>query len=71
MKNCASSADKFTEIKKATQPVTAFSWIGAALCNFRLADWAASAQFEPRSFCRAPARSKKARLSAGLYVITF
>jgi hypothetical protein len=37
MKNCASSADKFTEIKKANQLVAAFNSIGTALSNLRIA----------------------------------
>jgi Flp pilus assembly protein TadG len=38
MKNCASSVDKFFEIKQANQMVTAFSSIGTALSNLRLAE---------------------------------
>ena len=37
MKKCASSPDKFTEIKKANQLVSTFSSIGTALSNLRLA----------------------------------
>ena len=36
MKNCASSADKFVEIKQANQLVTAFTSIGTALSNLRI-----------------------------------
>jgi Flp pilus assembly protein TadG len=35
--NCASSADKFIEIKKASQVVSAFNSIGTALTNLRIA----------------------------------
>ena len=38
MKNCASSADKFTEIKTASQLVTVFNSIGTALSNLRIAE---------------------------------
>jgi Flp pilus assembly protein TadG len=37
MKNCASSTDKFTEIKQANQLVSAFNSIGVALSNLRIA----------------------------------
>ncbi len=37
MKNCASSADKFTEIKQANQLVSTFNSIGVALANLRIA----------------------------------
>ncbi len=37
MKKCASSPDKFTEIKKANQLVSAFYSIGTALSNLRIA----------------------------------
>ena len=37
MKNCASAADKFTEIKQANQLVSTFNSIGIALSNLRLA----------------------------------
>jgi Flp pilus assembly protein TadG len=37
MKNCASSADKFTEIKQANQLVSTFNSIGVALSNLRIA----------------------------------
>jgi Flp pilus assembly protein TadG len=37
MKNCATSTDKFTEIKKANQMVSAFNSIGTALTNLRIA----------------------------------
>ncbi len=37
LKTCASSADKFTEIKKASQLVTTFNSIGTALTNLRIA----------------------------------
>jgi Flp pilus assembly protein TadG len=37
MRNCASSVDKFTEIKKANQMVSAFTSIGTALSNLRIA----------------------------------
>ncbi|MCX7314033.1 MAG: pilus assembly protein [Hyphomicrobiales bacterium] len=36
MKNCASSADKFTEIKSANQLVATFNSIGTALSNLRI-----------------------------------
>ena len=35
--NCASSADKFIEIKKASQVLSAFNSIGTALTNLRIA----------------------------------
>jgi Flp pilus assembly protein TadG len=37
MKQCASSTDKFTEIKQANQMVAAFNSIGTALTNLRIA----------------------------------
>jgi Flp pilus assembly protein TadG len=37
MKKCATSVDKFTEIKKANQMVSAFTSIGTALSNLRIA----------------------------------
>jgi Flp pilus assembly protein TadG len=37
LKTCASSADKFTEIKKASQLLTTFNSIGTALSNLRIA----------------------------------
>jgi Flp pilus assembly protein TadG len=36
MKNCASSSDKFTEIKKANQLVSTFAAIGTSLSNLRI-----------------------------------
>jgi hypothetical protein len=36
MKSCASTADKFTEIKQANQLVSAFNSIGVALSNLRI-----------------------------------
>ena len=36
MKNCASSSDKFTEIKQANQLVSTFNSIGVALSNLRI-----------------------------------
>jgi hypothetical protein len=36
MKNCASSKDKFTEIKKANQLVSTFTAIGTSLSNLRI-----------------------------------
>ncbi|MBX9842210.1 MAG: pilus assembly protein [Xanthobacteraceae bacterium] len=38
MRNCASSTDKFTEIKRANQLVAAFNSIGTALSNLRIAE---------------------------------
>ena len=38
MKNCASAADKFTEIKAANQLVSTFNSIGTALSNLRIAE---------------------------------
>jgi Flp pilus assembly protein TadG len=38
MKNCASSTDKFVEIKQANQLVTVFNSIGTALSNLRIAE---------------------------------
>ena len=37
MKNCATTTDKFTEIKQANQMVSAFNSIGTALTNLRIA----------------------------------
>jgi hypothetical protein len=37
LRNCASSADKFTEIKTANQLLTTFNAIGTALSNLRIA----------------------------------
>jgi hypothetical protein len=38
LKNCASTPDKFIEIKKANQVMAAFNSIGAALSNLRIAE---------------------------------
>ena len=37
LKNCATSADKFSEIKTASQLLTVFNQIGTALSNLRIA----------------------------------
>jgi hypothetical protein len=37
LKNCASSVDKFTEIKTANQLLSTFNSIGTALSNLRIA----------------------------------
>jgi hypothetical protein len=37
LKNCASAADKFTEIKAANQLVSTFNSIGTSLSNLRIA----------------------------------
>jgi hypothetical protein len=37
LKTCASSPDKFVELKSASQMVTAFNAIGTALSNLRIA----------------------------------
>jgi hypothetical protein len=38
LKNCASSADKFIEVKSSTQVLSAFNSIGTALSNLRISE---------------------------------